>query len=104
MQSGYIFVEDSGYFFPPFKRNPEKYLQPCSEGVKQWLLDLKQKGKVVFLKAHDNKYLNLKYNSQNPQIFAKKGKIYPKVAFSTVVAKSRAEEVIRNTTLPFPAI
>jgi hypothetical protein len=24
-------------------------LQPCSEGVKQWLLDLKQKGKVVFL-------------------------------------------------------
>lgn len=46
-------------------------------------------------------YSNLKYNLQNPQIFAKKVKIYPKVAFSTVVAKSRAEEVIRNTTLPF---
>ncbi|CAG2242189.1 5'-nucleotidase domain-containing protein 1 [Mytilus edulis] len=43
-------------FFPILKRNPEKFLQPCSDGVKQWLLELKKQGKVVFLmtsSAHD---------------------------------------------------
>ncbi|VDI56937.1 Hypothetical predicted protein [Mytilus galloprovincialis] len=50
------FAEETGYFFPTLKRNPEKFLQPCSDGVKQWLLELKKQGKVVFLmtsSAHD---------------------------------------------------
>jgi phosphoglycolate phosphatase-like HAD superfamily hydrolase len=47
-QNPQIFAK-KGKIYPKVERNPEKYLQPCSEGVKQWLLDLKQKGKVVFL-------------------------------------------------------
>ena len=42
-------VENGGRFFPGFKKNPSQYLQECSSGVKQWLLDLKQDNKVVFL-------------------------------------------------------
>ena len=52
----FYFSEQTGYFFPEFKKHPEKYLQPCSDGVKQWLLELKQQGKLVFLmtsSAHD---------------------------------------------------
>ena len=44
-----FFSENSGYFFPVLKKTPEKYYQPCSEGVKQWLMDLKADKKCVFL-------------------------------------------------------
>ncbi|XP_052244584.1 5'-nucleotidase domain-containing protein 1-like isoform X3 [Dreissena polymorpha] len=43
------FSENSGYFFPKLKQNPEQYYQACSLGVKQWLRDLKMAGKCVFL-------------------------------------------------------
>lgn len=43
------FAENSGNFFPGLKKNPEKYYRPCSEGVKQWLKDLQEQNKVVFL-------------------------------------------------------
>lgn len=47
----YLFplLENSGYFFPELKRNPEKFYQPCSVGVKKWLKDLKDLNKCVFL-------------------------------------------------------
>ncbi|KAK3089458.1 hypothetical protein FSP39_003775 [Pinctada imbricata] len=43
------FAKDGGKFFPNFKKNPSQYVQECSAGVKQWLKDLKQDNKVVFL-------------------------------------------------------
>ncbi|XP_052810495.1 5'-nucleotidase domain-containing protein 1-like [Mya arenaria] len=43
------FGENSGYFFPVIKESTSKYYQSSSEGVKQWLLDLKQNNKCVFL-------------------------------------------------------
>ena len=44
-----LISENSGYFFPHLKKEPEKYYRPCSEGVKQWLKDLQQQNKCVFL-------------------------------------------------------
>ncbi|KAL5010062.1 hypothetical protein ScPMuIL_012367 [Solemya velum] len=43
------FAESTGNYFPFVKKDPAKYLHKCSEGVKQWLRDLKQKNKAVFL-------------------------------------------------------
>ncbi|KAJ8314879.1 hypothetical protein KUTeg_007029 [Tegillarca granosa] len=43
------FSDNSGWFFPVLKTDPQKYVQASSDGVKQWLRDLKQKNKCVFL-------------------------------------------------------
>ncbi|XP_063079176.1 5'-nucleotidase domain-containing protein 1 [Engraulis encrasicolus] len=43
------FREDAGTYFPRVKRDPGRYLQPCSEAVKGWLRRMKNAGKVVLL-------------------------------------------------------
>ncbi|OWF48503.1 5'-nucleotidase domain-containing protein 1-like [Mizuhopecten yessoensis] len=43
------FTGNAGWFFPKLKANAKNYLQECSQGVKQWLKDLRQKNKIVFL-------------------------------------------------------
>ncbi|KAM9495926.1 5'-nucleotidase domain-containing protein 1 [Clarias gariepinus] len=43
------FREDSGWYFPSVKRDPERYLQTCPESVCQWLRNLKESGKVLLL-------------------------------------------------------
>uniref|UniRef100_A0AAY4BGY9 5'-nucleotidase domain-containing protein 1 n=1 Tax=Denticeps clupeoides TaxID=299321 RepID=A0AAY4BGY9_9TELE len=43
------FREDAGTYFPSVKRNPGRYLQPCSESVKTWLRSMKNAGKVLLL-------------------------------------------------------
>lgn len=43
------FTENTGYFFPRLKAEPQKFYQHCSEGIKQWLKELKAAGKCVFL-------------------------------------------------------
>ena len=45
----FLISENSGYFFPHLKKEPGKYYRSCSEGVKQWLKDLQQQNKCVFL-------------------------------------------------------
>ncbi|KAL0967331.1 hypothetical protein UPYG_G00250920 [Umbra pygmaea] len=42
-------VEDAGWYFPSVKRDPGRYLQPCSESVKAWLRSMKNAGKVLLL-------------------------------------------------------
>uniref|UniRef100_A0A8C5CDV7 5'-nucleotidase domain containing 1 n=1 Tax=Gadus morhua TaxID=8049 RepID=A0A8C5CDV7_GADMO len=43
------FKEDAGTYFPSVKRDPGRYLQPCSEEVKAWLRSMKEAGKVLLL-------------------------------------------------------
>ncbi|XP_033861261.3 5'-nucleotidase domain-containing protein 1 isoform X2 [Acipenser ruthenus] len=43
------FKENTGTYFPSVKKDPGKYLQPCSEAVKAWLRSLKNAGKVLLL-------------------------------------------------------
>ncbi|XP_040925434.1 5'-nucleotidase domain-containing protein 1 isoform X3 [Betta splendens] len=43
------FKEDAGTYFPSVKRDPGRYLQPCSESVKTWLHSMKNAGKVLLL-------------------------------------------------------
>ncbi|XP_013999684.1 5-nucleotidase domain-containing protein 1 isoform X1 [Salmo salar] len=41
--------KDAGWYFPSVKRDPGRYLQPCSESVKTWLRSMKSAGKVLLL-------------------------------------------------------
>lgn len=41
--------EDAGTYFPSVKRDPGRYLQPCSDDVKSWLRSMKNAGKVLLL-------------------------------------------------------
>ncbi|XP_078240939.1 5'-nucleotidase domain-containing protein 1 isoform X2 [Pogona vitticeps] len=43
------FKENCGTYFPEVKRNPEKYIQCCSDSVKKWLRRLKDSGKILLL-------------------------------------------------------
>uniref|UniRef100_A0A6Q2Y530 5'-nucleotidase domain-containing protein 1 n=1 Tax=Esox lucius TaxID=8010 RepID=A0A6Q2Y530_ESOLU len=43
------FKEDAGWYFPSVKRDPGRYLQPCSDSVKAWLRSMKSAGKVLLL-------------------------------------------------------
>uniref|UniRef100_A0A8C6SLA0 5'-nucleotidase domain-containing protein 1 n=1 Tax=Neogobius melanostomus TaxID=47308 RepID=A0A8C6SLA0_9GOBI len=43
------FKEDAGTYFPCVKRDPGRYLQPCSDAVKTWLRTMKSAGKVLLL-------------------------------------------------------
>ncbi|NP_001354731.1 5'-nucleotidase domain-containing protein 1 [Xenopus tropicalis] len=43
------FKENCGTYFPAVKKNPSKYLKPCSDAVKHWLRDLKNAGKTLLL-------------------------------------------------------
>ncbi|KAI5625508.1 5'-nucleotidase domain-containing protein 1, partial [Silurus asotus] len=43
------FREDSGWYFPSVKRDPDRYLQSCPKSVCQWLRNLKDSGKVLLL-------------------------------------------------------
>ncbi|CAB1418329.1 unnamed protein product, partial [Pleuronectes platessa] len=43
------FKEDAGTYFPSVKRDPGRYLQPCSDSVKTWLQSMKKAGKVLLL-------------------------------------------------------
>lgn len=43
------FKEDAGTYFPCVKRDPGRYLQPCSDSVKTWLRTMKNAGKVLLL-------------------------------------------------------
>ncbi len=45
----YLFAEDAGTYFPSVKRDPGRYLQPCSDSVKTWLRSMKNAGKVLLL-------------------------------------------------------
>lgn len=42
-------TEDAGTYFPSVKREPGRYLQPCSDAVKTWLRSMKSAGKVLLL-------------------------------------------------------
>ncbi|KAL2081936.1 hypothetical protein ACEWY4_021754 [Coilia grayii] len=44
-----LLIQDAGTYFPSVKRNPGRYLQPCSDSVKAWLRRMKNAGKVVLL-------------------------------------------------------
>ncbi|XP_048842339.1 5'-nucleotidase domain-containing protein 1 [Brienomyrus brachyistius] len=43
------FKEDSGWYFPSVKRDPGRYLEPCSDSLKAWLHAMKTSGKVLLL-------------------------------------------------------
>lgn len=43
------FAADKEKFFPGLKKNPDKFLQPCSDKVRSWLKKMKAEGKIVFL-------------------------------------------------------
>ncbi|XP_015254163.1 PREDICTED: 5'-nucleotidase domain-containing protein 1 [Cyprinodon variegatus] len=43
------FKEDAGTYFPSIKKDPGRYLQPCSDSVKTWLRSMKTAGKVLLL-------------------------------------------------------
>uniref|UniRef100_A0A3B3Q1L2 5'-nucleotidase domain-containing protein 1 n=1 Tax=Paramormyrops kingsleyae TaxID=1676925 RepID=A0A3B3Q1L2_9TELE len=43
------FKEDSGWYFPSVKRDPGRYLEPCSDSLKAWLRAMKNSGKVLLL-------------------------------------------------------
>uniref|UniRef100_A0A8C9SAC7 5'-nucleotidase domain-containing protein 1 n=1 Tax=Scleropages formosus TaxID=113540 RepID=A0A8C9SAC7_SCLFO len=43
------FKEDAGWYFPSVKRDPARYLQPCSDSLKAWLRSMKNAGKVLLL-------------------------------------------------------
>lgn len=49
MYSPQNFSEAKGGFFPIVKKDPSKYVLPCSEGIRQWLKSLRQDNKLVFL-------------------------------------------------------
>ncbi|XP_069133836.1 5'-nucleotidase domain-containing protein 1-like [Argopecten irradians] len=43
------FNDNTGWFYPKLKSETKHYFQECSQGVRQWLKDLHQKNKIVFL-------------------------------------------------------
>uniref|UniRef100_W5K8U4 5'-nucleotidase domain-containing protein 1 n=1 Tax=Astyanax mexicanus TaxID=7994 RepID=W5K8U4_ASTMX len=43
------FREDAGWYFPCVKRDPGRFLQPCSDSVRRWLKSLKESGKIMLL-------------------------------------------------------
>lgn len=43
------FSKQEGYYFPEMIAHPEKYLQPCSAKLKDWLAGLRRSGKHIFL-------------------------------------------------------
>ncbi|XP_066532895.1 5'-nucleotidase domain-containing protein 1 isoform X2 [Hoplias malabaricus] len=43
------FRDNSGWYFPRVKREPGRFLQPCSASVLRWLRNLKQKNKILLL-------------------------------------------------------
>ncbi|XP_048239965.1 5'-nucleotidase domain-containing protein 1-like [Haliotis rufescens] len=43
------FALETGGFFPTLKKNPNKYVEKCSDDIKKWLRSLKQDGRCVFL-------------------------------------------------------
>lgn len=43
------FSEEKDNFFLGIKKNPEKFLQPCSDRVRSWLKKMKAQGKIIFL-------------------------------------------------------
>ena len=45
----YISTEETGGFFPNFKKETGKFLQVCPDETKQWLQRLRKEGKVLFL-------------------------------------------------------
>uniref|UniRef100_A0A096MFJ0 Uncharacterized protein n=1 Tax=Poecilia formosa TaxID=48698 RepID=A0A096MFJ0_POEFO len=44
-----LYTEDAGTYFPSIKRDPARYLQPCSDSVKTWLRSMKTAGKILIL-------------------------------------------------------
>lgn len=44
-----LHTADTGTYFPSVKRDPGRYLQPCSDSVKSWLRSMKSAGKVLIL-------------------------------------------------------
>ncbi|KAA8583247.1 hypothetical protein FQN60_015793, partial [Etheostoma spectabile] len=48
-------TEDAGTYFPSVKRDPGRYLQPCSDSVKTWLRSMKSAGKVLLLITSSHK-------------------------------------------------
>ncbi|XP_033110265.1 5'-nucleotidase domain-containing protein 1-like isoform X3 [Anneissia japonica] len=48
------YAEGSGGYFPSYKADPLKLIQPCSDSVKRWLRSLKESGKFVFLMTSSN--------------------------------------------------
>lgn len=46
---GGVHPEDSGWYFPSVKRDPGRYLEPCSDALKAWLRTMKNSGKVLLL-------------------------------------------------------
>ncbi|XP_030851075.1 5'-nucleotidase domain-containing protein 1-like [Strongylocentrotus purpuratus] len=43
------FADNIGGYFPAYKSDPLKYVEPCSDAVKGWFKKLKDAGKVTFL-------------------------------------------------------
>ncbi|XP_063297352.1 5'-nucleotidase domain-containing protein 1 [Pelobates fuscus] len=43
------FKENCGTYFPAVKNDPNKYLKPCPESVKNWIRSLKNAGKVLLI-------------------------------------------------------
>nr|XP_054753482.1 5'-nucleotidase domain-containing protein 1-like [Lytechinus pictus] len=43
------FADDIGGYFPTYKADPLKFVEPCSDAVKGWFKKLKDAGKVTFL-------------------------------------------------------
>uniref|UniRef100_K1PRP4 5'-nucleotidase domain-containing protein 1 n=1 Tax=Magallana gigas TaxID=29159 RepID=K1PRP4_MAGGI len=51
---------EEGLLFEGVRKKPEKYLQPCSNGVKDWLMELKGDNRVVFLMTSSkNRYAEM---------------------------------------------
>lgn len=54
------FLGEEGLLFEGVRKQPEKYLQPCSNGVKDWLMELKGDNRVVFLMTSSkNRYAEM---------------------------------------------
>lgn len=54
------FLGEEGLLFEGVRKKPEKYLQPCSNGVKDWLMELKGDNRVVFLMTSSkNRYAEM---------------------------------------------
>jgi len=43
------YQDDTGGFFPAYKRDPEKFIYPCSAGVLQWFRELRAAGIKLFI-------------------------------------------------------
>lgn len=56
----HTFLGEEGLLFEGVRKKPEKYLQPCSNGVKDWLMELKGDNRVVFLMTSSkNRYAEM---------------------------------------------